>query len=92
MQYRPARRPSDKTVSLRVADRVRTVSVLDVSAEGLKIALSDPLPPGTEVVIATMRLRVVGTVRWWRQGRAGILLAEPADTATQAELSGAWSA
>ncbi|MEM7711256.1 MAG: PilZ domain-containing protein [Pseudomonadota bacterium] len=92
MRYRPNRRPASLKVSLRTPGGVSNVRVLDVSEEGLKVVTEEELAPGTEVVLSNPRIRLDGTVRWCKGGRAGIQLSQKIDQATQAELSGVgWS-
>jgi hypothetical protein len=50
----------------------------DVSASGCKIALAHPLPPGERIQIALEAYHSLGgTVRWCREGMAGIQFGRP---------------
>lgn len=69
---------------LGVSDRV--VAIGNISQAGLQIAAPESLDLGRPCMITLPQLAPrAATIRWWREGQAGLMLAEPLDYAAFAE-------
>lgn len=75
---------------LRIDSQIQMVDIGNISLAGLQIAAPQPLRPGTicQITIAGSRARAA-TICWWRDGNAGLMLAEPFDYAAFAALRAA---
>lgn len=75
---RPPRLDSDFQAFVRIDGREQELDVLNVSQAGMKINVPYVVPPGTrcDILIDMVGWREA-TVRWHRNGEAGILLAHP---------------
>jgi hypothetical protein len=75
------RAPRDRikcSATLRINDRFHRAELHDVSASGCKIALEEPQNPGQFVQIALENFHSLGgSVRWCRDGLAGIQFIRP---------------
>jgi hypothetical protein len=86
---RPPRIEVGCTATIKVRKLYHQVQVHDVSLGGMKVALDDPDCVGCDVTIAIDSLRPArGTVRWHRDGYAGIVF----DTPYSFEELGEWLA
>ena len=88
MFYRPRRRPSSMQVWLAIDSKERTVTLLDVSETGVKIAAPDGLAAGARVALVTPRFSRQAMVRWIRDGQAGLTLDTALSQDEQGELAG----
>lgn len=75
---------------LRIDSQIQMVDIGNISLAGLQIAAPQPLRPGTtcQITIARSGGRPA-TICWWRDGNAGLMLAEPFDYAAFAALRAA---
>jgi hypothetical protein len=75
------RAPRDEfecSATVRAGESFHRARICDVSASGCKIALAQPLPAGERVQIALEAYHSLGgTVRWCREGMAGIQFSRP---------------
>lgn len=55
------------------------VVVLDVSFEGMKLKMPKAVPPGTAGTVDVFGNRIATLVHWWKDGSAGVRLAERLD-------------
>ena len=62
------------------------VEIVDVSYDGMKLAVPDPILPGTPVTIETMGARTPAMVHWCRGGFAGVRLLDRLDRAVLVAL------
>jgi hypothetical protein len=66
------------TATIRVENAFLRAQLHDVSASGCKVALEEPQEAGQFVQIALENYHSLGaTVRWWREGFAGIQFIRP---------------
>lgn len=81
-KLRPPRLVVDLRGRLRVGLEETDVAIGNISQAGMQIAAPEPLAPGAPCAIALPGLppRAAG-IRWWRDGQAGLLLAQPFDYA-----------
>jgi hypothetical protein len=64
--------------TVRIADHYHRVEVRDISQGGMRVALGDWQCAGKPVVITVESLRPIrGTIRWYREGHAGIVFDKP---------------
>jgi len=83
---RPPRLKVNLRGLLRIGGAAQMVSIGNISQAGLQIASPKPLRPGTACSIALPGLPArTASVCWWREGDAGLLLAEPFDYPTFAQ-------
>jgi len=85
-----ALRPPRLNVNMRgilVADGAqKAVPIGNISQAGLQIGSADPLQAGAPCMIGIPGLAPrAATIRWWREGEAGVMLAEPFEYAAFAE-------
>lgn len=74
---------------LKIADQDRPIDIGNISQAGLQFAAAEPLPSGVACVIGLPGLPLrAATVRWWRDGQAGLMLAEPLEFPEFAEWRG----
>lgn len=77
-QPRPPRLDIKCGARIRIAGYYHTVEVHDISLGGLKVELRDPDVVGQTALVTIDSLRPLkGTVRWYRDGMAGILFDKP---------------
>jgi hypothetical protein len=75
---RPPRIEVDRLGTLRCGARVYGINTRDISQGGVKVETDQPLDVGSEVVLTMDKFRPVhGTVRWCREGTAGISFHQP---------------
>jgi hypothetical protein len=75
---RPPRLVVTCGATVRIADHYHRVEVRDISQGGMRVAISDWQCVGKPVVITVESLRPIrGTIRWYRQGHAGIVFDKP---------------
>jgi hypothetical protein len=75
---RPPRLDISCGATIRTGRQAFVVEVRDISLGGLKVALSDPALVGKDVHVTIDSLRPQkGKIAWCREGRAGIVFAEP---------------
>lgn len=79
---RPPRLKVNLRGLLRVGADARMVSIGNISQAGLQIAAAEPIATGVQcsIVLPWLPARAA-SVCWWREGHAGLLLAEPLDYA-----------
>jgi hypothetical protein len=77
---RPPRLKVNMHGLLQVGGREKVVRIGNISQAGLQIGAPDPLPAGAACTIALPGLPPrPATIRWWRDGQCGLMLAEPFD-------------
>ena len=78
---KPKRAPRDEmrcSATLCINNRFFRVQLRDVSASGCKVALEEEQRPGQTLQVALESFHSLGgTVRWWREGLAGIQFHHP---------------
>lgn len=62
------------------------VEILDVSYDGMRLAVPHVMSPGTPVTIETMGARIPAIVHWHRGGQAGVRLLDRLDRAVLVAL------
>lgn len=73
-QPRPPRLDIDCPATIKIGRYYHKTQVRDISLGGLKLAIADPSCVGQEAVVTLDSLRPIrGTVRWHRDGHAGIV-------------------
>jgi hypothetical protein len=83
---RPPRLKVDLRGLLRVGAAANMVSIANISLAGLQVVAPDPLRIGTSCSIALAGLPARdASVCWWRDGNAGLMLAQPFDYAVFAQ-------
>lgn len=81
-RLRPPRLKVNLRGLLRIDGRASVVSIGNISLAGLQIVTPQPLAPGTSCTIALPGLPArPAAVCWWRDGHAGLNLAQPFDYA-----------
>lgn len=79
---RPPRLKVNLRGLLRIGAEARMVSIGNISLAGLQIEAANPLRSGTQGSIALPGLPArAAAICWWREGHAGLMLAEPFDYA-----------
>jgi hypothetical protein len=79
-QLRPPRLKVTLRGLLRIGADARMVSIGNISQAGLQIEAVEPLQPGTLCSIALPGLPArAASICWWREGHAGLMLAQPFD-------------
>lgn len=81
-RFSPNRRKTRVKARLDVEGRALKALILDVSFEGMKIAVRRPLPPGTAVTVGVLGARIPAIVHWYRGGHCGLHLLDRLDGAT----------
>lgn len=77
---RPPRLKVNLRGLLRIGGAARMVSIGNISQAGLQIAAPEPIRVGAQCSIALPGLPArAAAVCWWREGHAGLMLAEPFD-------------
>ena len=85
-KLRPPRLKVNLRGLLRIDDQAKMVDIGNISQAGLQIAAPEPLRANTACTIVLSGLPARGaTICWWREGAAGLMLAEPFDYATFAQ-------
>jgi len=78
LRPRPERDAIECTATLCAGNAFFRVSLVDVSRHGCKILVDQPQRSGQRVQIALEAYHSLGgTIRWYRDGRAGIQFARP---------------
>jgi len=72
MKFREHRYPCDLPAVLALPGGEAQVMVVNISAHGARVARAGAPTPGTRAELALMGIRFAATVRWARQGRAGL--------------------
>lgn len=73
-RHSPNRRKTHVPAVLHAEDGVLDAVILDVSYEGMKLAVPCCLSPGTPLTIETLGAAIPAIVHWHRQGFAGVRL------------------
>ncbi len=60
------------------AGRLR-VTIRDVSYDGMRLDVDEDLAPGTAGAVEVLGTRIPAIVHWWKNGQAGVHLAERLD-------------
>ncbi len=77
-QARPPRLEIECGATIRIAGYIHQVEVRDISLGGIKVDIRDPDLVDQKAVITIESLPPLkGTVRWYRDGQAGILFDQP---------------
>lgn len=85
-KLRPPRLKVNLRGLLRIDDQAKMVDIGNISQAGLQIAAPEPLRADTACTIVLSGLPArSATICWWREGAAGLMLAEPFDYATFAK-------
>jgi hypothetical protein len=85
-KLRPPRLVVNMHAMLKVGHQERAVRIGNLSQAGLQIDAPEPYPGGTACTIALPGLAPrAATIRWWREGQAGLMLAQSFDYAEFAE-------
>lgn len=80
-RHSPNRRRTHVPAALLAdGDRVGAI-IVDVSYEGMKLAVPCPFEPGTPVTIRTLGAAIPAIVHWSRAGFAGVRLLERLESA-----------
>jgi hypothetical protein len=83
---RPPRLNVDMNGVLKIGIEERVVRIGNISQAGAQVGADEPLQPGSPCAIALPGLHArAATVRWWRDGQAGLQLSEPFDYPAFAE-------
>ncbi len=83
---RPPRLTVQMDGVLKLGISERAVAIGNISQAGLQIAAPEPLDLGRRCTVTLPQLAPrAATVRWWREGQAGLMLAEPLDYTSFAE-------
>ncbi|WP_106639921.1 PilZ domain-containing protein [Allosphingosinicella vermicomposti] len=70
---RPPRMEISCAATIRIAGIFHHVTIEDISAGGMKVALPKRVRDGTPVIVTVDHLKPVrGRIRWWKDGIAGI--------------------
>lgn len=86
---RPPRLDIDCPATIRIGRYYHKVQVRDISLGGLKVAIADRDCVGKDALVTLESLRPVrGTVRWHREGHAGIVFDKPLSFEELAEWLG----
>jgi hypothetical protein len=71
---------------LQAGGEQKVVPIGNISQAGAQIGASDPLEPGATCMIGFPGLPLrAATIRWWREGEAGLMLEQPLEFAEFAE-------
>ena len=70
-RHSPNRRRTRVPATVRADGRDLEAFVLDVSYEGMRLSIREPLAPGTAVTIRTLDVSVRAIIHWSREGHAG---------------------
>lgn len=87
MQYRARRYPASRPVTVRVVDGSGEAHLMDVAEGGVKLMV-DGLVPGEAVSLGVAGMTLRGTVRWVRDGHAGVQFDEPLTSQAVREVAG----
>lgn len=88
MRYREVRYPCDFPATLSCDGVHWPVVVVNISPNGARLARSPELEVGTRVGLTLAGTRLTATVRWQRQGRAGVRFDRPQPASLLARVRG----
>ena len=75
-RHSPNRRKTQVEARIEVDGRRQRAIILDVSYEGMKLSISEDIPPGTAITVEVFGERIPAIVHWSRTRFAGLHLLE----------------
>ena len=81
-RHSPNRRRTRVDALADIEGALHTVTILDVSFEGMKLAVPALIFPGTPIAIQVMDHRLRAIVHWYRLGHVGVHLLDRLDART----------
>jgi hypothetical protein len=85
-RHSPNRRKTRVEALADFEGTLHPVTILDISYEGMKLALPVLVFPGSPVAVHACGQRIRGIVHWYRLGHAGLHLIDRLDAKTLVEL------
>ena len=88
-RFSPNRRRTNVAALLHVDDRILPATVIDVSYDGMKLQVDEPVTPGTPLSVELATALIPAIVHWHVSPHIGLHLLERLDSETLIRLENA---
>ena len=88
-RHSPNRRKTRVAAEMEQDGQIVPVTIRDVSFQGMKLSVPDPIEPGSPITLHVLSHRIPAIVHWSRGGHAGIHLLQRLEGQTLIALENA---